>query len=129
MAGKEEVEQACAEAGAKEPLEFLAALVSGHDPRQLSDVYIMAETIEEENFGDPPNDEQWEELLNLIRQQYKHSPVPVAVSKSAATTLAEYQHSKRKSIEIHAAAGGPVDLPPLTEKELELFEEWFSAQF
>lgn len=128
MAGKEEVEQICAAKGAKEPLEFLAALVAGHDPRELSRIYTMAEAIEEENFGDPPTDEQWEELLQTIRQLYKYAPVGVGVSKSAATTLAEYQHPKRKSIEL-AGTASLVEVTPLTPEELDLFEEWFHAQF
>lgn len=128
MAGADEIDEICSAKGAKEPLEFLASLVAGHDPRLLSDVYIMASNIEEDNFGDPPDPEQWEELLQLIKRQYKHSPVPVGISKSAATTLAEYQHAKRKSIELHTS-GEHVQVEPLTAEELDLFEEWFNAQF
>lgn len=128
MAGKEAVKAICDARGLKEPLEFLASLMEGHDPRELSKIYTMAESIEEDNFGDPPDSEQWEELLNLIRTQYKHAPVAVGISKAAATELAQYQHSKRKSVEI-SNVGAQVELGPLTEEELELFEAWFNGQF
>lgn len=128
MAGKDEIDAICAAKGAKEPLEFLASLMAGHDPRQLSEVYIMAETIEDENFGDPPDAEQWEELLALIKRLYKYEKVPVGISKAAATTLAEYQHAKRKSVELHTS-GVAVEIPPLTDADLDLFEGWFHAQF
>lgn len=128
MAGKEEIKAACAAKNVAEPLEFLAALMAGADPRALSRVYIMAKEIEEDNFGDPPDAEQWEELLRIIDQDYKHAPVPVGVSKAAAVTLAEYQHPKRKSIEL-SHTGAAVVVAPLTSEELELFEEWFNEQF
>lgn len=128
MAGKEAVAAVCAARGLKEPLEFLASLMAGQDPRELSHIYTMAEAIEDDNYGDPPDAEQWEELLTLIRTQYKHAPVPVGISKAAATELAQYQHPKRKSIEL-ATTGAAVDIKPLTDEEFELFEEWFRGQF
>lgn len=128
MAGKEATDEVCRAKGAPEPLEFLASLAAGVDPRTLSDVYIVAQQIEDDNFGGPPTTEQWEELLAIIERDYKQAPVPLGISKAAATTLAEYQHPKRKSIEL-AMNGPAASIPPLTAEELDLFEEWFNGQF
>lgn len=128
MAAPDLVQVACEEQGAIEPLEFLAALVAGVDPRDRSDILKLVDTIEEENFGDPPDPDQWEQLVNLVRRQYKHTPVPVTTSSAAARTLAEYQHAKRKSIEL-LTQGAAAQVTDLTPEELELFEAWFNDQF
>lgn len=112
----------------QEPLEFLAQVMSGIDPRQKSEILRVIDTIEEENFGDPPDEEQWELIKRTVHQFYKHQPVPLGVSAAAARTIAEYKHAKRKSLEIteHAARA---EVSDLTDAELELFEVWFNAQY
>ena len=47
---------------AEEPLEFLAKVMHGVDPRQKSEILQLVDTIEEENFGDPPTEEQWDSI-------------------------------------------------------------------
>lgn len=111
-----------------EPLEFLESLVIGVDPRQKSEILQLVDTIEEENFGDPPDEEQWESLKQLVHRLYKLQPVPLGVSAAAARSLAEYRHAKRKTIEI-SQNGGRVEVTPLQDEELELFEAWFNAQY
>jgi len=116
------------ESSAAEPLKFLAALMNGTDPREFSSVYTMAQIIEDDNFGDPPTEAQWEELLELIDKQCKHKPVDVGASLTAARTIAEYQHAKRKSIEV-VSSSAEIAIPELTENEFDLFEAWFDDQF
>lgn len=111
-----------------EPLEFLESLVVGVDPRQKSEILQLVDTIEEENFGDPPDEEQWEAIKQLVHRLYKLQPVPLGVSAAAARSLAEYRHAKRKTIEI-SQAGEAVRVTPLKDAELELFEAWFNAQY
>lgn len=112
----------------KEPLEFLAQVMSGIDPRQKSEILQLVETIEAENFGDPPDEEQWDQLKRLVERLYKHQPVALAVSAAAARTIAEYKHAKRKSLEI-SESGAAAEVTELTDTELELFEAWFHDQY
>lgn len=113
---------------AKEPLEFLAKVMDGVDPRQKSEILQLIDTIEEENFGDPPDEEQWESIKRVVKQHYTHQVVPLSVSAAAARTIAEYRHAKRKSLEI-TELGTKVAVTPLTPEEFELFEVWFNDQF
>lgn len=112
----------------REPLEFLAQVMAGTDPRQKSEILQLVETIEAENFGDPPDEEQWDMLKRCVERLYKHQPVALAVSASAARTIAEYKHAKRKSLEI-SETGTAAQATPLTDEELDLFEAWFHAQY
>ena len=113
---------------AKEPLEFLAKVMDGVDPRQKSDILQLIDTIEEENFGDPPDEEQWESIKRVVKQHYTHQPVPLGQSAAAARTIAEYRHAKRKSLEI-TEVGAKAAITDLTDAELELFEAWFNDQY
>lgn len=112
----------------QEPLEFLACLVAGVDPRQKSEILVLVDSIEDENMGDPPDEEQWDTLKRLVSRLYKHQPVPLSVSAGAARTIAEYQHAKRKSVEI-TQGGEQVQVTALKDEELDLFEAWFNAQY
>lgn len=111
-----------------DPLGFLRAVMSGHDPRKQSDIYNTAQAIDADNLGDPPTVEQWEDLLGIISRDHRYRPVTMEQSQKAAMTLAEYEHAKRKSVEI-STDGTTVEVPEMTTDELELFEEWFNEQF
>lgn len=111
-----------------EPLGFLAAVMSGIDPRQQSEILQLVDTIEEENFGDPPDAEQWDMLKRIVHRLYKYQPVPLAMSAGAARSLAEYRHAKRKTIEIREG-GAAAQVTDLTDAELDLFEAWFNDQY
>lgn len=110
------------------PLAFLAQVMSGIDPRQKSEILQLVDTIEGENFGDPPDEEQWESVKQLVKRLYTHQPVPLSVSAGAAKSLAEYRHAKRKSLEI-TEGGAAAQVSDLSPAELELFEAWFNDQF
>lgn len=113
---------------AEEPLEFLAKVMHGVDPRQKSEILQLVDTIEEENFGDPPTEEQWDSIKRVVKRLYTHQPVPLGVSAAAARTIAEYRHAKRKSLEI-TEGGARVAITDLTDAELDLFEVWFNDQY
>jgi hypothetical protein len=112
----------------EEPLEFLAKVMSGVDPRQRSELLKLIDTIEEENFGDPPDEEQWEAIKRTVSLYHEYQPVPLGLSTAAARTIAEYMHAKRKSLEI-SEHGAHAAVTPLEADELDLFEAWFHDQF
>ena len=110
------------------PLRFLKRVMEGTDPRQNSALWECVQEIEADNLGEPPDAEQWETLLKIVEADYKPCPVPLEASQRAAATLAEYKHSKRKSIEF-AEIGAAERIPDLSEESLDEFEEWFNGQF
>lgn len=128
MGIEEQVSEVCEAQGVSEPLNFLASIMAGKDPRAISRVWELVQAIEEENFGDVPTDDQWEELISIVEKDYEPAPVDLITSQKAATTLAEYRHPKRKSIEL-SGEHGKVEVPELTNSEFDLFEEWFNDQF
>lgn len=130
MSVEQDVDKACEAVGATDPLAFLAAVASGIDPREQATVYTIITRIDDDNFGDVPDAEQWEELLKAARNtpNVRFKPVSLDVSMTAVKTLAEYKHPKRKSVEL-SVDGGEVSLPPLDAEELDVFEGWFNDQF
>lgn len=111
-----------------DPLAFLRALVEGNDPRKVSKIYTTVMAVYEDNFGAPPCEEDWEEIVELVEKYGKGGKVELSVSRQAAATLAEYQHSKRKSGE-GVNEEEAIMLPELTDKELKLYSRWFDAQY
>lgn len=128
MGIKEQIDEVCEASGISEPLSFLASLMAGKDPRSTSRIWALVQVIEDENFGDVPTDEQWEEIVKLVEAEYEPEPVDLITSQKAANTLAEYRHPKRKSIEL-TSEGGNMEVPELTEGEFDAFEAWFNDQF
>lgn len=114
---------------AKDPLVFLESLMTGQDPRRLSDVYKLVLDIQDFSDGEPSS-EDWAEVVDLVMERYKYHSVSMSESANAAKTLAEYLHAKRKNVEITGAdsANGRAS-EPLTEEEIELFKEKFNDEF
>lgn len=109
------------------PLELFENLAQGTDPREVNPLFTAIMELNDDNFGDAPSLEDWENLVALAKT-CKPANVPVATSLAAAKALAEYKFPKRKSIEITTDTQVE-ELAPLTEEELELFDEWFNTNF
>ena len=114
---------------ANDPLIFLESVMSGQDPRRLSDIYKLV--LEIQDFSDgKPSEEDWAEIVDKVISSYKYHTVSMGESASAARTLAEYLHAKRKNVELNGgASSGSVQSDPLTEEEIELFKEKFNDEF
>ena len=112
-----------------DPLAFLKSIMEGNDPRKSSELYNMIMEEYEDNFGEPPCAERWEEIVEFIEENCRNEKVPVALSRQAAQTLMEYRHAKKKQGSGKNLAETTAELPPLTEPELELFMDWFDANF
>ncbi len=114
---------------AKDPLIFLEAVMNGKDPRRISSIYELIMEIDGFTNGElAPED--WSEIVDHVMSRFKYHVVSLVESTSAAKTLAEYLHPKRKQVEIKGGGiGGTVDLQPLTEEDIELFKEKFNDDF
>lgn len=104
--------------------------MSGQDPRNLSRVYELVCEIDEFNSNEDIPRSDWNEIVDLVMYDYKFQAVSLGESRSAARTLAEYLHAKRKHVELSdkSASNNPGD-NPLTEEEIELFKEKFNEDF
>lgn len=114
---------------AKDPLIFLESVMSGQDPRRLSSIHELILEIDAFSNGEISH-EDWAEIVDHVSTHYKYKTVSLAESTSAAKTLAEYLHAKRKHVEM--SGGSTVDdgsSEPLTEDEIELFKEKFNDEF
>lgn len=113
----------------KDPLVFLESVMNGQDPREYSELYELVCEIDDFCGGEPTKSE-WNEVVDFVMSRYKYRPVSLSESTSAAKTIAEYLHAKRKNIEtseVNGADGGASK--PLTEEEIELFKEKFNDEF
>lgn len=122
------IDEACEENDIVTPLNFLACVMSGSDPRGVSAIWKLIEGIEEENFGEMPTEEQWEQVIEVVELNYKSKPVDLNSSQRAATLLAEYKHPKRKAKEGDDTSIND-SVPELTPTEFNLFKEWFNGGF
>lgn len=114
---------------ATDPLVFLESIVSGQDPRGLSQIYELTIEIEEMTGGEPSKSD-WAELLDLIARKQKYSGVDLKQSQEAAKTLAEYLYPKRKQVEkSNKNDNQNTSSAPLTKSEILEFGEIFNANF
>ena len=109
-----------------DPIVLLESLVAGVDPRRTSELYDLIEEISDFGF---PDDSDWQSILNLVRGKFKYDSVSISESHSAAKTLAEYLHSKRKQIDINTNNSEEASVPELTELEIETFKQVWNDEF
>lgn len=113
-----------------DPLIFLESIMNGQDPRKLSRIYELACEIDDFST-DHISKEDWNEMFELIFNNYKYYSVSLTESVNASKTLAEYLHAKRKQVEVTGNTNGAADPAnhPLTEDEIILFRERFNDEF
>lgn len=128
---EDSVRTLCDELKVPEPVEFLAQVMAGHDPRHLSDIYQMILDFEEEH-GENELPDQWDyiELVIRIKEKYQFFPVVLEQSFDAAKRIMEYTHAKKKQVD-HSGyiITDSADIAPLTEKEVDLFMKKFNDEY
>lgn len=113
---------------AKDPLVYLEAVMVGQDPTELSAIYDLVVELDEFSDGEPSRSD-WAEVLEMVTAKYKYRTTPASASLSAAKSLAEYLHPKRKQIDISETGGMVSATAPLTTEEILLFKETFNDEF
>ena len=115
---------------AKDPLIFLESVMNGQDPRKFSDIYDLILEIDSFSDGEIAQSD-WTEIVDFAITNAMYKPVSLSESHSAAKTLAEYLHAKRKSLELTGLEGdsNSITNDPLTEEDIELFKEKFNDEF
>lgn len=114
---------------AKDPLVFLEAIMNGQDPRRINRLFELVNEIHSFTDGEPTKAD-WLELVDFINTNLRYQTVSLAESITAARSLSEYLHPKRKQIDLGGeGAGVGGSSTPLTEEEIELFKERFNDEF
>ena len=125
----EELRELINKGEASDPLVFLESVASGSDPRSTSQLYEFINEINEFNDGAPPDQDEWEEILNYIHIYHRYQTVSLNESITAAKTMAEYVHAKKKQIDTNINVESKKLNLELSEEEIELFKEKFNAEF
>jgi len=115
------------EGKANDPLAFFEAIMSGQDPRQTSKIFDLVHEIND--FSGMPDESDWKEIVKWVDENYKYGTVSISESHSAAKSLAEYLHPKRKQVDINSGSSATAKLPELTAEEVELFKEEWNEEF
>lgn len=115
---------------AKDPLVFLEAIMNGTDPRKISELYKLIIEIDDLSDG-PISEDDWAEVVDYVLLHAKYQPVTISESTSAAKTIAEYMHAKRKQVEMSGGLDNTnmVSFVPLTKEEIKLFKKKFNDEY
>lgn len=127
---EDSVRTLCDELKVPEPVEFLAQVMAGHDPRHLSDIYQMILKFEEE-YGEFETPDQWDytELVVKIKEKYQFFPVVLEQSFDAAKRIMEYTHAKKKHVDHSGHILDSAAVSPLTEEEVDVFKKKFDDEY
>lgn len=126
---EQNVKDFCEELKVPEPVEFLAQVMAGHDPRRLSAIYEMVLALEQQYGESLPDEWDYLELIFKIKERYQFAPVVLNESFTAARQLLEYTHAKKKQVEHSGSVLDADAISPLTDEEVELFMEKFNEYF
>jgi len=123
---EEKVKKYCEKHGFIDPVELLVGLTNGVDLRKLNAVYSWVMEFEEEFDEEAePDAIDWFELKELIKNEAKYSNVSSAESQSAQRTLIQYQHPKKKSVDVKTNLTTTTGVTPLTASEIRRFKRKF----
>lgn len=127
---EEKIQAMCEELGAPQPFEFLMQVASGTDPRNTSLIYNMVEQLENQNGeGVAPDDFDWMELVDVVREKYKGAKVSIGESQAATKLILEYTHSKKRQTDLNGAVEGQGEIESLTAREIRLFTKKFNHEY
>ena len=112
----------------KNPLELLVGLANGVDLSSKSLVYEFALKLKAEYGNDLPDEFDYAELIDLITDTYRNEIISTKDQLQAQKTLVEYQHPKRKSVEVTTVSEDGATTP-LNADEIKLFWDKFNAEY
>ena len=124
----DEMRQLIKDGEASDPLVFLECVMNGQNPTRYSGLYELLLEIDSFTGGDISK-EDWLEIMAHAEKYCKYHIVSIGESLSAAKSLAEYIHPKKKEIDIKGEINGVEHVNELTEEEIRLFKDRFNDEF
>lgn len=124
---EQKIKEICERNNFKEPVELLVGLTNGVDLRKLNVVYSWLMAFEEE-YGEEevPDALEWFEFKELIKHESKFQTISTSESLTAQKALIEYQHPKKKSIDVTANINTNAKVKPLNSREIARFKRKFN---
>ena len=83
-----------------DPVTLLQGIANGVDLRGHSKAYLWVLEHEASNGDELPDMWEWEDIVELIKSEFRFLPVDKGTSLQAQKVLIEYMHNKRKAVEI-----------------------------
>lgn len=125
---QEQLKSLSDEYGFIDPVTLLQGFANGQDLRTHNIIYEMVLELESKYGDELPDVWDYDELIELIKNEYRFLPVERGISKDAAKTLLEYMHNKKKAVEVtDKSAGGSIT--DLTKAEIRRFERVFKNEY
>lgn len=124
----DKLKKTCEKMNLLDPIVLLVGLANGKDLSSHSLLYEWILNHEANNGEDPPDQWDWLELVDLIKNHARFIPVDEKTKLQAQRTLAEYQHNKKKSIEITDNQKQEA-VTKLTRMEIKRFERIFKHEY
>ena len=124
----EKLRRTCDDLNLLDPIVLLIGLANGKDLTAHSLIYEWILSHEANNGEEPPDVWEWTELVELLKNHARFIPVDEKTKLQAQRTLAEYQHNKKKSIEITDKSVSTKS-EPLKRTEVKRFERIFKNEY
>ncbi len=125
----DEIKRLCKANDCPQPLEFLLSAMAGDDRRRdLSSVYQLAERIRARGAD---VDESVSVLVDeiLSNEIYRYNRIDVRDSINVGKEILQYQYPKKRENKIELDARATVKIGPMTDDEIEQFNDLFSGDF
>ena len=123
------LKKACREFNLVDPMILLIGRANGVDLSNQSAIYQRILLLEEEYTDAPPDPLDWLDLVAMIKDEFRYSPIPTSEAANAQKELAQYMHNKKKSVEFTDTNAEVVIVPDLTTKEAKRFKKAFNDEF
>lgn len=124
----EKLNETCNELGLLDPMILLVGLANGKDLTATSVLFEWMETHIGENGDKPPDEFDWFDLCQIIKEHMKFTIVDESTKLNAQKTIAEYLHSKKKSLELTDKTV-QASITPLSTREIKRFKRVFNKEF
>ena len=124
----EKLQTACDELGMLDPMILLVGLANGKDLTTTSLLYQWMENHIQANGDEPPDEFDWFELQELIKENMKFTIVDESTKLNAQKTIAEYLHNKKKSVEVTDKTQ-QASITDLTRREVRRFNRVFNKEY
>lgn len=124
----EKLKETCDELGLLDPMILLVGLANGKDLTATSLLFKWMENHISENGDEPPDEFDWFELCEIIKQHMQYCIVDESTKLNAQKTIAEYLHSKKKSLELTDKTV-QASITDLSTKEIKRFQRVFNKEY
>lgn len=126
---REQLERTLLQLGIPSSMVFLTSIMAGRDPRPMeAPIKEMVrkphmEFLDGTRETPHPTDDEWLEISDHVLSSglYDQARVGLRESVAAAKEVTKYTTATQKHETVVQGSGGPVELPELTEAEVEVF--------